>query len=148
MLANLIEQLVLVSVSFMQTKGKRVVIVGQSGIDKQTYLEEVVGQQYVEKKERKKMKLFNVGNEMYDEAKQARGKIEPGKILKLPLVRLNMLRRSVCKDIIHHCEMHPKENILINTHSCFRWERGLFHAFDFDLLVRLNPGVYCVDVIY
>lgn len=137
----------------MQTQGKRVVIVGQSGIDKQTYLEEVVGQQYVEKKERKKMRLFNVGNEMYNEAKQARGKIEPGKILKLPLVRLNMLRRSVCKDIIHYCEMHPKENILINTHSCFRWERGLFHAFDFDLLARLNPDMYItliddVDAIY
>ena len=141
------------SVSLMQTRGKRVVIVGQSGISKQTYLEKVVGQQYVAKEERNKMTLFNVGNEMYKEAEKAGGKIEPGKILKLPLLRLNMLRRSVCKDLICHCDMHPKENVLINTHSCFRWERGLFHAFDFDLLARLNPDMYItliddVDAIY
>ena len=64
-----------------------------------------------------------------------------------------MIRRSVCKDLIHYCEAHPKENVLINTHSCFRWERGLFHTFDFDLLARLNPDMYIVliddvDAIY
>ncbi len=99
------------------------------------------------------MKLFNIGDEMYEEAKKAGGNIESGKILKLPLLRLNMIRRSVCKDLIHYCEIHPNENVLINTHSCFRWERGLFHTFDFDLLTRLDPDIYItliddVDAIY
>lgn len=64
-----------------------------------------------------------------------------------------MIRRSVFKDLLHFCEIHPNENVLINTHSCFRWERGLFHTFDFDLLARLDPDIYItliddVDAIY
>lgn len=136
-----------------QTQGKRIVVVGQSGINKQEYLEEVVKQEYVEKSQRKEMKIFSIGDRMYNEVMKAGGKIEYGKILKLPLLRLNMIRRSVFKDLIHYCEMHPKENILVNTHSCFRWEQGLFHTFDFDLLTHLNPDMYViliddVDAIY
>jgi len=119
-------------------------VVGQSGIRKEEYLEDVVKQEYVETSQRQKMTLFNVGDEMYKEAEEAGGKIENGKILELPLLRLSMIRRSVFKDLIHFCETHPNENVLINTHSCFRWKRGLFHSFDFDLLTRLNPDLYIV----
>jgi len=137
----------------MQKRGKRVVVVGQSGLDKESYLKKVVEQSYIPKEEQEKMTLFNVGNSMYTEAEKARGKIEKGQILKLPLLRLRMLRRSVCKDLIHYCEMNLQNNVLVNTHSCFRWERGLFHAFDFDLLEQLNPDMYItliddVDRIY
>lgn len=68
-----------------QKRGKRIVIVGQSGINKKEYLEKVVEQEYLESKARIKMKLFNIGDEMYKEADKAGGNIEPGKILKLPL---------------------------------------------------------------
>lgn len=128
----------------MKRDGKRVMVVGQSGITKQEYLENVVKQEYVEESQRRKMTLFNVGDKMYKEAEQAGGKIGNGKILELPLLRLSMIRRSVFKDIIHYCEKNPDENILVNTHSCFRWKRGLFHSFDFDLLAQLNPDLYIV----
>jgi adenylate kinase len=48
----------------------------------------------------------------------------------------------VFKDLIRVFEKNPNCNILVNTHSCFRWERGLFHAFDFDLLNAFDPSLY------
>jgi len=118
-------------------KFKKVLVTGQSGINKKEYINDVL-----KCCEREKIKVFDFGEAMYNEASKAGAKIGPGKILSLPLLRLNMIRRSVFKDLIRICEKEPECNILVNTHSCFRWERGLFHTFDFDLLSEFNPEMY------
>jgi adenylate kinase len=116
---------------------KKTIITGQSGINKKDYINNVLESCKIEK-----MRVFDFGEAMYEEAKNSGAKIEPGKILSLPLLRLKMIRRSVFKDLIRASENEPDHNFLVNTHSCFRWERGLFHAFDFDLLNEFNPTMY------
>jgi len=133
--------------------GKRIVVTGQSGTDKKEYLERVVRQEYLNKTKRQKMKLFNIGDAMYQEAENAGGKIMSGRILDVSLLRLNSLRRLVFKDIIRYYESNPDANILVNTHSCFRWQYGLFNALDIDLIHTLDPNMYItliddVDSIY
>ena len=132
---------------------KKVIVTGQSGVDKEEYLERVASQKYVNKEERRKINLFHVGQMMYEEANKAGGKIQPGKILNLPLLRLSSLRRLVFKDVIHFSQKHLEENAIVNTHSCFRWRWGLFSAFDFDQIQAFDPDMYItliddVDAIY
>jgi adenylate kinase len=73
---------------------------------------------------------------MYAEAAD----ITPGKILDVPIKRLNSLRRSIFKDIIAKAE--KADNVIINTHATFRWRHGLFPAVDFDQMRQLNAGIY------
>ena len=104
----------------------RAIVTGQIGVDKQPYLEAVVDRAG---ERGGRIELFHVGRMMYGEAPDVRA----GRILDLPLSRLNALRRAAFKDIISTTTPvadHP--NVLVNTHATFRWRHGLFSAFDFD----------------
>ena len=101
----------------------RAIVTGQVGVDKKSYLQNVVdfaGERGEE------ITLYNVGQMMYDEAPD----VNPGRILDLPLARLRSLRRAAMKDVIREAE--GKQNVIVNTHATFRWRHGLFAAFDFD----------------
>ncbi|MCA9278401.1 MAG: AAA family ATPase [Phycisphaeraceae bacterium] len=110
----------------------RTVITGQVGMDKKDYCKRVVdfagqnGETIIQ---------YHVGDIMYAEAPD----VGAGKILHLPLSRLNSLRRAAFKDMI--AESRDQENILVNTHATFRWRHGLFSAFDFDQMQMLAPEV-------
>jgi adenylate kinase len=111
----------------------RTIVTGQIGLDKKAYLTAVArfaGQQGED------ISLFNVGDIMYKEAPDVR----PGRILDLPLSRLNSLRRAAFKDVI--ADSRDAQNIIVNTHATFRWRHGLFSAFDFDQVVKLEPAVF------
>jgi adenylate kinase len=111
----------------------RAIVTGQVGMEKKTYLQRVVE---VGRAQDAAVELYNVGDLMYAEAPD----IRPGRILDLPLSRLNGLRRSVFKDIITQAARH--ENIMVNTHATFRWRHGLFSAFDFDQAQQLKPDLF------
>lgn len=111
----------------------RVVVTGQIGMDKKPYLEGVArfaGQQG------ESLKLYHVGDMMYAEGRDVR----PGKILDLPISRLNSLRRAAFKDVI--AGSRDDKNMIVNTHATFRWRHGLFSAFDYDQMRLLNPDVF------
>jgi len=111
----------------------RALITGQVGMDKKPYLNaarEFAGQQG------EAFEVYNIGNLMYAEAPE----IRPGKILDLPISRLNNLRRAAFKDVI--ADSAGKENILVNTHATFRWRHGLFAAFDYDQIDRLKIDTF------
>ncbi|VAX38114.1 hypothetical protein MNBD_PLANCTO03-2101 [hydrothermal vent metagenome] len=111
----------------------RALITGQVGMDKKPYLNaarEFAGQQG------EAFEVYNIGNLMYAEAPE----IRPGKILDLPISRLNNLRRAAFKDVI--AESVGQENILVNTHATFRWRHGLFAAFDYDQIDRLGIDTF------
>ena len=110
-----------------------VVVTGMVGVDKKNYLEKVCQFAAGQGKE---VLLCNVGDRMYAEATD----IPPGKILDIPMKRLNSLRRSVFKDIIAKAATAP--NLIVNTHATFRWRHGLFPAVDFDQMRRLNADMY------
>lgn len=110
----------------------RAIVTGQVGMDKKSYLESVVD---LASHRGQRIELYNVGDMMYAEAPDVR----PGRILDLPLSRLDALRRAIFKDIIS--DSRDKANILVNTHATFRWRHGLFSAFDFDQLQMLAPDM-------
>lgn len=117
----------------------RAIVTGQIGVDKKPYLQAVTD---LASSRGERIELFNVGTRMYEEAPDVR----PGRILDLPWSRLSSLRRAVLKDVISMItprEEHP--NVIVNTHATFRWRHGLFSAFDFDQLVKLEPDMFiCV----
>ncbi|MBX3386408.1 MAG: AAA family ATPase [Phycisphaeraceae bacterium] len=111
----------------------RAIVTGQIGMDKKQYLTQVAafaGQQG------ENLPLYNIGDMMYAEARDVR----PGRILDLPISRLNSLRRAAFKDVMSEARDQP--NILVNTHATFRWRHGLFSAFDFDQIQALQPDLF------
>jgi adenylate kinase len=111
----------------------RAILTGQVGVDKGPYLAAV---QKLAQANGTPLKVFNVGQMMYAEAPD----VPPGRILNLPISRLNTLRRAVFKEIIRQSAEHP--NILVNTHATFRWRHGLFAAFDFDQIKEFQADLY------
>jgi adenylate kinase len=111
----------------------RALISGQVGMDKKPFLRrarDFAGEQG------EGLEIYNIGDIMYAEAPDVR----PGKILDLPISRLNALRRAAFKDVI--TDSAGKPNILVNTHATFRWRHGLFAAFDFDQVQKLNLDLF------
>jgi adenylate kinase len=111
----------------------RAIVTGQVGVDKGPYLEAVKASA---KAAGHDLVVCQVGQMMYAEAPD----VPPGRILNLPITRLNTLRRAVFKEILTIADQH--EHVLINTHATFRWRHGLFAAFDFDQLKTFNPDIY------
>jgi adenylate kinase len=111
----------------------RVVVTGQVGMDKKAFLERVVSLAGAAGRE---VHSVHVGDRMYAEAPD----VPRGKILDLPLSRLNALRRSVFKDVQAESQLHT--HVLVNTHATFRWRHGLFYAFDYDAMKALSADLY------
>ena len=99
-------------------------------MDKKEYLQRVVR---LAREHGERLEAYHVGDLMYGEARD----VKAGRILDLPLSRLQALRRAAFKDVIRDSEGEP--NILVNTHATFRWRHGLFAAFDFDQMRALQP---------
>ncbi len=111
----------------------RAIVTGQVGVEKGPYLEAV--QQHA--KERGiDLEVCHVGQMMYREAPD----VPKGRILNLPISRLNTLRRAVFKEILRIADQH--EHVIVNTHATFRWRHGLFAAFDYDQIKAFNADVY------
>ena len=111
----------------------RTIVTGTVGLDKRPYLEKVVG---LARQAGEDVTVCHVGQRMYAEAPD----VAEGRILDLPISRLNNLRRSVFKDILSLADQTP--NIIVNTHATFRWKHGLFPAFDFDQIAGFDADLY------
>ncbi|MFN0011052.1 MAG: ATP-binding protein [Phycisphaerales bacterium] len=111
----------------------RALVTGQIGLDKKPYLQSAADMAGAQGEA---LDIYHVGDMMYAEGKDVR----PGRILDLPISRLNSLRRAAFKDII--ADSASKKNIIVNTHATFRWRHGLFSAFDFDQVALLAPDVF------
>lgn len=111
----------------------RAIVTGQIGMDKKPYLDAAArfaGQQG------ESLSVAHVGDMMYREARDVR----PGRILDLPISRLDSLRRAAFKDII--ADARDAANLVVNTHATFRWRHGLFSAFDYDQIQKLAPDLF------
>ena len=111
----------------------RAIVTGQVGVEKAPFLEAV---RRIAESEGIDLRVCHVGDMMYAEAPD----VPPGRILNLPITRLNALRRSVFKEILRFAEKH--EHVIVNTHATFRWRHGLFAAFDFDQIKAFNADLY------
>jgi adenylate kinase len=110
----------------------RAIVTGQIGLDKKPYLKGVAD---LAGEQGEPVTVYNVGDLMYAEGRD----IRPGKILDLPLSRLNSLRRAAFKDVI--AQSRDDRHVIVNTHATFRWRHGLFAAFDFDQVAALKPDL-------
>ncbi|HET6249890.1 MAG TPA: AAA family ATPase [Tepidisphaeraceae bacterium] len=111
----------------------RAIVTGQVGVDKGPYLEAVKAEA---QRHGIDLAVCHVGQMMYNEAPD----VPDGRILNIPIGRLNTLRRSVFKEILRTAEQH--EHVLVNTHATFRWKHGLFAAFDFDQMKAFKADAY------
>jgi len=111
----------------------RAIVTGQVGVDKGPYLEAV---KQLAVKQGLDLEVLHVGAMMYREAPD----VPKGRILNLPISRLNTLRRAVFKEILKAAEEH--EHVMVNTHATFRWRHGLFAAFDYDQIKSFNADLY------
>src|ERR1700733_5784491 len=111
----------------------RAIVTGQVGVDKGPYLEAV---KKAALKAGHDLVVCHVGQMMYKEAPD----VPAGRILNLPITRLNTLRRAVFKEIMRIADQH--EHVIVNTHATFRWRHGLFAAFDFDQIKEFNADLY------
>lgn len=113
--------------------GRRVVVTGQVGVEKKPFLERIAR---LAEARGQAVRIYHIGDRMYAEAPDVR----PGRILDLPLARLNSLRRSAFKDVLADVDRH--ETVIVNTHAAFRWKHGLFPAFDHDQMLALDADLY------
>jgi adenylate kinase len=111
----------------------RAFITGQVGVDKGPYLEALKAEAL---RNGQDVVFCHVGKMMYAEAPD----VPAGRILNLPITRLNALRRSVFKEILRLADQH--EHVVVNSHATFRWRHGLFSAFDFDQIKALSADFY------
>src|SRR5437764_13037308 len=111
----------------------RAIVTGQVGVDKGPCLEAV---QKAAQQAGHDLVVCHVGKMMYAEAPD----VPAGRILNLPISRLNTLRRAVFKEILKTAEQH--EHVLVNTHATFRWRHGLFAAFDFEQVKAFQADLY------
>src|ERR1043166_1022550 len=111
----------------------RAIVTGQIGMDKKPYLKAVAD---LAGQTGEPIALLNIGDMMYAEGKDVR----PGRILGLPISRLNSLRRGAFKDVISQADDH--RHVIVNTHATFRWRHGLFAAFDFDQVAAFKPDLF------
>jgi adenylate kinase len=124
--------------------GRRVVVTGQVGVDKKPFLEKIAR---LAESRGQLVRNYHIGDLMYAEAPDVR----PGRILDLPIARLNSLRRSVFKDVLADIDRHAYS--IINTHASFRWKHGLFPAFDHDQMQAIDADLYItlvdnLDAVY
>jgi adenylate kinase len=111
----------------------RAFVSGQIGVDKGPYLNAV---QALARKNGVDLAVCHLGQMMYAEAPD----VPQGRILNLPITRLNTLRRAAFKEVLRIADRH--EHVLVNTHATFRWRHGLFAAFDFDQIKEFNADLY------
>ncbi|MEY3231275.1 MAG: hypothetical protein RL689_1364 [Planctomycetota bacterium] len=111
----------------------RAIVTGQIGMDKKPFINAAAA---FSGEQGEALHVFHVGDRMYKEAPDVR----PGKILDLPISRLNSLRRAAFKDIL--ADSRELDNMVVNTHATFRWRHGLFSAFDYDQIEQLKPDLF------
>src|SRR5258705_10797423 len=100
----------------------RVLITGQVGVDKGPYLE---GVEELARGAGHQLQVYHVGKMMYQEAPD----VPAGRILNLPITRLNTLRRGGFKENLRGAGRH--ENVVVNTQATFSWGAGGFAGFCF-----------------
>jgi adenylate kinase len=111
----------------------RAFVTGQVGVEKGVYLDAV---QAAASSAGIDLAVCHVGKMMYQEAPD----VPAGRILNLPITRLNAIRRAVFKEILRIADSH--EHVLVNSHATFRWRHGLFAAFDIDQIKEFNADIY------
>jgi adenylate kinase len=110
---------------------------GQTGLDKSGYLERLTAicgshGEIIDN-------VFNVGDMMYELSHHSGKPVPAGKILDLPMPELRLLRQLSFEKIIQGSV--GSQNILVNSHSVFRWNGQLFSAISIPEVQAFRPDI-------
>ena len=118
----------------------KALLFGQIGLRKKQCLE---GLEDFARNQGKVLKCFNVGRMMYE----ADPTIKPHRILQKDISELTSSRSRVWGEIVSSISNDDTcDCFLINSHSVFRWSRGLFSGFTRSEIEDLNPDI-CIVLI-
>jgi adenylate kinase len=100
-------------------------------------------QQYAED-HGKRVKIFDVGKMLFEQADNIGIYLSPEKVLNTPLPTLNAIRAVVLERIFQDMPELKKEfdAIVINIHAFFYWRHAYIPALDTYYLAKLNPDWY------
>ena len=110
---------------------------GISGSGRLEYLREV------ERLSGGSVKVIDVGELMFEKSRHLGIEIPEGKILDLDVFALNYLRAVTFEEILKIRDRYRDgTDLIISTHTCFRWKKHLIPAFNFYYLNQLDPDMY------
>jgi len=112
---------------------------GISGSNKMGYLKEVASIS------NGTIEIIDVGNLMFEKSNQLGIEIPEGKILDLDSLALDYLRAVTFEEILKLIDKYQGvegQDLIISTHTCFRWKKHLTPAFNFYYLNQINPDIY------
>ena len=115
----------------------RALFMGQTGLAKKSQLDSLA--EHCAREGQTIDKVFSVGDIMYAESQTAGKPLHEGKILDLPLAELGILRRLAFTHI--RLESSLADNVMVGSHSVFRWNNQLFRAFEMQELQELKPDL-------
>lgn len=116
----------------------RAVVFGQSGIQKDKYLTEVLK---VARGHDKNFEIVNLGTRMH---KLDPGKRHPEIYPSLPVFERELLRKEALKSVIHEIGKSPDGDYVLNAHAVFKLDTGLVPATDADLIKEFAPEIIVV----
>jgi len=92
----------------------------------------------------KKIKIYNVGDMILEEAKINSINLTPGKVLDAPRSTLNALRAAVFRMILAQIEKDRAENdiVIINLHTVFFWKDAYHPAYNIHYMKEFNPDMF------
>jgi len=116
-----------------------------SGSDRKGYLASF--EDYA-KKNGKKIKIYHVGQMMFDHAKAIGVNFTPENVLNAPPTVINAVRSAVFEKITGELPKELKKNhaVFINIHAMFFWKKVFVRAWDNHYVSQLNPDLFLAFV--
>jgi len=114
-----------------------------SGSGRKEYLNELT--EYA-KKFGKKIKIYHVGQMLFEHAKKVGIHLTPENILNANPSVINAIRGAVFENILASLPKDRRENdaVIISIHGIFFWKKRFMRAYDRFYLNKLNPDMFVV----
>ncbi|OGF25360.1 hypothetical protein A2331_02295 [Candidatus Falkowbacteria bacterium RIFOXYB2_FULL_34_18] len=125
----------------MNKRGKLIWATGISGCGRKEYLDKL---KKLCGKQNKKIKIYNVGDIMFEIAKNNSIHITHEKVLDTPQPTLNALRAAVFERILGQINQDLEKNdiVIINVHTVFFWKDYWLSAYNVQYIRKFNPDMF------
>ncbi len=92
----------------------------------------------------KKVKIYHVGQMLFEHAEKVGVHLTPENILNANPSVINAVRGAVFENILANLDKDQKENdtVIISIHSIFFWKKRFMRAYDRFYLNKLNPDMF------
>lgn len=118
-----------------------IIVTSISGSGRKEYLNHLVE---CAKKMGKKIKVYHVGQMLFEHANNVSIHLTPENVLNTNPSTLNAIRGAVFENILANLSKDRKENdlVIISIHGIFFWKKRFMRAYDRFYLNKLNPDMF------